>query len=129
MINLEGKVAALEESFEETFRQNEIEIQTYRVPSQLSDYKKEKYLASDDNYGNIGTFSITNNEKTPWWKLGYSKYVSIKGIKVYNRYDGWKERLINSIVLFLDVNYQIVWEVDIVDRNKPFFYLSIVEKD
>ena len=63
---------------------------------------------SDGDWVN-GSVSHTTQEDNPWWQVDLGKSYAINQIRIWNRTDGWDDRLNNFTVSILDSNKREVW--------------------
>jgi hypothetical protein len=66
-------------------------------------------LANDGKYSQDnrhGTCTHTNSEVNPWWQIDLGKKYNVQNVKVWNRGDGWGERLTSLIVQTSDDGIQ-----------------------
>ena len=63
---------------------------------------------SDGDWVN-GSVSNTTLEDNPWWQVDLEKSYAINQIRIWNRTDGWYDRLNNFTVSILDSNKREIW--------------------
>jgi hypothetical protein len=74
-----------------------------------SKFKADEFPADRLVNGIFNDFAATNPENSPWMQIDLGQPADIARIKVTNRFDEWRDRLIGTKVMILDASEKVVF--------------------
>lgn len=104
-------------------------VALYKEAYQSTTY--DLYAASNAVDGNFQTITHTIDQMDNWWYVDLAALYTIRQIKVYNRYDCCKDRLVGAIVKILDADMAVVEQRNITQIDhvvSEFEFADVVGK-